>query len=76
MVIGVLISMLFMIWVRASFQGAKIRALEFDISTITAGDYTVEMKVNAEDYKFWLSESSEGYKSETNPSMSPAYAFK
>jgi hypothetical protein len=74
--IGIFISLLFMIWLRSSFQGAKIRALEFDISTLTAGDYTVEMKVKSDDYKYWLNVNPDGYKAEKNPSMSPAYAFK
>jgi hypothetical protein len=74
--LGILISMFFMIWLRMSFEGAKIRALEFDISTITASDYTVEMMVKADDYKYWLHVNPDGYKALASPSMSPAYAFK
>jgi hypothetical protein len=42
-----------MLWIRWSFQGAKIDLLEFDVATITAGDYTVEVKFAKEEYNDW-----------------------
>lgn len=51
---GILISLIFMIWLRYAAQGSKIKALEFDISTITSGDYTVELPIDSDDYKKWL----------------------
>jgi hypothetical protein len=58
---GILISMIFMIWLRMAFQGSKVKALEFDITTLTAGDYTVEMPISSNDYKFWLNADRDGY---------------
>lgn len=51
--IGILIAFMFMLWIRWSFQGAKIDLLEFDVATITAGDYTVEVKFAKEEYNDW-----------------------
>jgi hypothetical protein len=45
---------MFLIWTRYAFQGSKILYLDFDVSTITAGDYTIEMKVPMDKYKDWL----------------------
>ena len=53
--------MIFMIWLRMAFQGSKVKALEFDITTLTAGDYTVEMPISSNDYKFWLNADKDGY---------------
>jgi hypothetical protein len=52
--ISILIAFLFLIWTRYAFLGSKIWLLDFDVSTITAGDYTVEMKVPMDKYKDWL----------------------
>jgi len=42
---------MFTISLRHLFQGGKIQQLEWDMSTITAGDYTVEMTIDADDYR-------------------------
>lgn len=51
--IAILIAFMFMLWIRWSFQGSKIDLLEFDCATITAGDYTVEVKISKEEYNDW-----------------------
>lgn len=52
---GIFIAFIFMLWIRYAFQGAKIDLLDFDVSTITAGDYTVEIKFSSEnkEYQTW-----------------------
>ena len=50
---------MYMLWIRRSFQGAKIDLLEFDVSTLTAGDYTVEVKLEKEQYQKWFKENYE-----------------
>ena len=52
--ISILMAFMFLIWTRYAFQGSKILYLDFDVSTITAGDYTIEMKVPMDKYKDWL----------------------
>lgn len=41
-----LIAYLFTISLRHLYQGGKIQQLEWDMATITAGDYTVEFKID------------------------------
>ena len=50
---SILVALLFLTWTRNAYQGSKISLLEFDVSTVTAGDYTVEMKVPMGKYKDW-----------------------
>ena len=51
---GVCIAMLFTVAIRYLYQGGKITQLEWDVSTITAGDYTVEFTIDESSYKTWL----------------------
>ena len=39
--------------IKSLFQGGKIKRLEWDMATITAGDYTVEFKIPADAYESW-----------------------
>jgi hypothetical protein len=39
--------------VRYNRQSGKIKLLEFDLATITAGDYSVEFKIKRENYLTW-----------------------
>jgi hypothetical protein len=55
-VTGIFIAFLFLLWIRSAFVGGKIGAVEFDAKTVSAGDYTVEMKIPIESYKKWLKE--------------------
>jgi hypothetical protein len=65
--------MLFLLWVRYAFVGGKISAVEFDVKTVSAGDYTVEMKIPMESYKKWLKEFEA---SQGNHGKSTGLAFK
>jgi hypothetical protein len=47
------ISLLFLVQIRRLYQGGKITRLEWDMATITAGDYTVEFEIKQESYIAW-----------------------
>ena len=42
---AVLIALLFTITIRYLFQGGKMMQIDWDMSTVTAGDYTVEFEI-------------------------------
>ena len=42
---AVLIALLFTITIRYLFQGGKMQQIDWDMSTVTAGDYTVEFEI-------------------------------
>lgn len=51
--IGVIFSfvcLIFLVSIRRLYQGGMISQLEWDMATITAGDYTVEQVINAETF--------------------------
>jgi hypothetical protein len=55
--IAICISLLFLVQIRRLYQGGKIQQLEWDMATITAGDYTVEWKILPETFDRWLENS-------------------
>ena len=48
-----LISLLFTINLTSLFKGGSIQQLEWDISTETAGDYSVEFEIPRRNYEEW-----------------------
>ena len=73
---GLLIVLLFTVSIRSMFQGGKIQQLEWDVSTVTAGDYSAEFPIKAENYAKW---KQEVYKAPGGPferGISPALALK
>ena len=48
-----LISLLFVLVLQKLYKGGKIQQLEWDISTVTAGDYTVEFDIDKNHYSRW-----------------------
>lgn len=52
--LGVFACLAFMITVYFLKKNSKIKNLEWDVSTITAGDYTVEYKISEDAYKQFL----------------------
>ena len=50
---AVLISFLFTVSIRSMYQGGKIQQLEWDMSTVTAGDYSVELPISKDTYMNW-----------------------
>ena len=68
-----LIAMLFTITLKSLYQGGKIKMLEWDIATITAGDYTVELKVCRDEYRDWYDtqyKTGEDFSDDVAPAMS------
>jgi hypothetical protein len=58
---GIFISFLFLLWVRYFFQGSKVDLMQFDVATVTAGDYSVEVKIPKEAYNEWAKEFEAKY---------------
>ncbi len=74
--INVLIAFFFTITIRYLYQGGKITQLDWDMSTVTAGDYTVEFMIERENYDDW---KDMHYKKAGGPfdsQISPALALK
>jgi len=51
--LAMLMACLLLIWTRYAMQSSKIEMLEFDVATVTAADYTVEMKIKKKAYDDW-----------------------
>jgi hypothetical protein len=66
--IAILIAILFFLQLRNLYQGSKVMQLEWDMATITAGDYTVEMKIDQKAYEDW--------DKQRNATLPEAQAFK
>lgn len=45
---AIIIAMIFTITIRYLFQGGKMTKIDWDMATITAGDYTVEIDLERE----------------------------
>lgn len=52
--IGLLMAFFFLIFIRYADASNSIQALEFDLDTITAQDYTIEFKISKQHYRVWL----------------------
>ena len=48
-----IIALLFTITIRWLYQGGKMKQIDWDMSTVTAGDYTVEFTIDREGYDDW-----------------------
>ena len=74
---GVVICLLFTVSIRAAYQGGKIQQIEWDVTTVTAGDFSVEFAVNEKDYLQWKENVYEvaGGPMEAKQ-QAPAYALK
>lgn len=68
---AILISFLFLIMIRYLYQGGKMKQIEWDMSTVTAGDYTVEFPISRENFDEWkrMHYDNAGGLKETNVSM-------
>ena len=51
--ITIFISLCFLVQIRRLYQGGKIAQLEWDLATITAGDYSVEWEIMESTYRHW-----------------------
>lgn len=75
-VTGTLICLLFNVLIKFLFQGGKIKQLTWDMSTITAGDYTVEFEITKERYLQWRNETYEAPGGPKENGVAPAHALK
>ena len=75
---AILIALLFTVTMRYLFQGGKITKIDWDMATVTAGDYSVEIDIYKENYDEWMKNSYEAANGilENNPDKSPALALK
>ena len=75
---AILISLLFNVVIRYLFQGTKLTVIDWDLATVTASDYAVEIDIRKASYENWKKEKYEGAGGvpETNPDKSPALALK
>ena len=68
------IAYLFTIGIRYLYQGGKIQQIEWDMATITAGDYTAELKIDADGYRRWYDsvyrETNGDYEKDVAPALS------
>lgn len=51
--LSTLIGCVYYLMVRYNRQISKIKLLEYDLATITAGDYSVEFKIQRQNYLTW-----------------------
>lgn len=72
---GVLVCLLFTIMIKSLYQGGKIKRLEWDMATITAGDYTVELKIPQAKYEQWYATTFNGSEDKSN-GVAPAMSLK
>lgn len=70
------IAYLFTIMLRHLFQGGKIQQLEWDMSTITAGDYTVEFPIGSDNYRRWYDQEYRKPGGDFEQQISPALSLK
>ena len=56
-----LISLIFVVVLQYLYKGGKIYQLEWDLSTITAGDYTVEFTISQDAYQNWYNNTYKSY---------------
>jgi len=74
---SVLIAFLFTVSIRYMYQGGKIQMIEWDCSTVTAGDYSVEFPMdNKSTYQKWVEEVYEVAGGPMEQKEAPAYALK
>ena len=71
-----LISLLFVLTLVWLFKGGKIKQLEWDISTVTAGDYSVEFEIPADRYNHWYNNIYKQSGGECDQGYAPALSLK
>ena len=71
-----LISLLFVLNLSSLYKGGKIQQLEWDISTVTAGDYSVEFDIPRRNYEEWYNRTYLRSGGEKDQGYSPALSLK
>lgn len=70
------IAYLFTIAIRQLYQGGKIQRLEWDMATITAGDYTVELQIDEDGYRSWYNNDYRKPGGDFENDVAPALSLK
>ena len=73
---GVLICLLFFFSIRFKVEEGDVKEQEWDLATITAGDYTVELTITPEMYQLWKSENYDNQPAMRDGRIAPAAALK
>jgi len=73
---AVLISLLFTIMIRYLYQGGKMKQIDWDMATVTAGDYTVELPIVREGYDEWKQNNYMKAGGDFENQVSPALSLK
>lgn len=71
--IAILIGFLFYCLIRGLYQGGKLGVVEWDLATVTAGDYTIMWEITKETYEAWDEERENDPVANQIPE---GYAFK
>lgn len=71
-----LIAMLYTVAIRYMFQGGKIVQLEWDVATVTAGDFSVEFAIKKENYLQWKENVYRAAGGPFERHEAPAFALK
>ena len=71
-----LISLLFVVALQYLYQNGKIMHLKWDISTVTAADYSVEFDIPSDTYYSWYNNDYKSYYGEFGQGYSPALSLK
>ena len=74
--VAVCIAFFFTISIRYMYQGGKMKQIDWDMSTITAGDYTVEFNIPRIAYDNWFNEQYIRSGGPKDKDESPALALK
>ena len=73
---SVFIAFMFTIGIRWMYQGGKMKQIDWDMSTITAGDYSVEFPIPRIGYDNWFNEHYIRSNGPKEQGESPAHALK
>lgn len=74
--IGVFIALIFLLILRNLRTATKIKRLEWDLSTVTAADYTVQMPINKKAYLKWREEVYNAPDGPFTKGIAPMTAYK
>jgi len=72
----VLIALLFTVSIRFMYQGGKIKQIEWDCATVTAGDYAAVFNIKHESYIHWRDNVYEAAGGDVERNIAPGLSLK
>jgi hypothetical protein len=72
----VLIALLFTVSIRFMYQGGKIKQIEWDCATVTAGDYSVVFNIQHKSYIDWRDKVYEAAGGDMEKNIAPGLSLK